>query len=175
MNLTIRLGVETDIDELEQLYNSLNDHLAATTNYPGWKKGIYPVRKDAEAGIREGCLYVAIFGNKIVGSVILRHEPEPAYLTVKWLRDLDYDEVFVIYTFTVHPDYLGKGIGREILSFISKLGSQSNMKSLRLDVYENNLPAIRLYEKCGFHYIDTVDLGLGEYNLHWFKLFEKLL
>ncbi len=175
MNITIRLGMEDDIDELEQLYNNLNDHLAATTNYPGWKKGVYPIRKDAEAGINKGCLYVALSGNKMVGSMILRHEPEPAYLSVTWMKDLKYEEVFVIYTFVVHPDYLGQGIGSELLHFASKLGSKLNLKSLRLDVYEYNVPAIRLYEKCGFHYIATVDIGLSEYNLNWFKLYEKLL
>ena len=34
----------------------------------------------------------------------------------------------------------------------------------KLDVYEKNEPAIRLYQKCGFQYIDTVDLGYGKYG-----------
>ncbi|XAM46318.1 hypothetical protein TPDSL_28260 [Terrisporobacter petrolearius] len=50
-----------------------------------------------------------------------------------------------------------------------------NIKELRLDVYEKNLPAIKLYEKFGFKYIDTVDLGLENYGLKWFRLYEKLL
>ena len=48
-------------------------------------------------------------------------------------------------------------------------------KAIRLDVYENNTPAISLYEKCGFEYVDTVDLGLSEYGLHFFRLYEKVL
>ena len=91
------------------------------------------------------------------------------------MKTLTYEEVLVIYTLVVHPDHLGKGVGQALLDYASNLGVQLNMQSLRLDVYENNLPAISLYEKCGFHYIDTVDLGLSEYNLHWFKLYEKLL
>jgi ribosomal protein S18 acetylase RimI-like enzyme len=175
LSITIRLGTKHDIDELELLYDSMNDHLAATTNYSGWKKGIYPIRATAEDGIKEGCLYVAVAGDKIVGTFILRHEPEPAYLPVKWMKPLTYEEVFVIYTFVVHPDHLGHGVGQALLNFASQHGAQSNMKALRLDVYENNLPAIRLYEKCGFQYIATVDLGLSEFNLPWFKLYEKLL
>ena len=54
LNITIQLGTKYDIDELEQLYNNINDHLAATTNYPGWKKGIYPNRETAVTGINEG-------------------------------------------------------------------------------------------------------------------------
>ncbi len=175
MNTTIRLGTEEDIDELEQLYNGLNDHLSATTNYPGWRKGVYPIRETAVEGINERCLYVAVCNDRIVGAIILRHEPEPAYLPATWRKELDYEEVFVIYTLVVHPDYLGQGIGQALLDFASELGRQSNIKSLRLDVYENNLPAISLYEKCGFEYIDKVDLGLGKYNLDWFRLYEKLL
>ena len=175
MNITIRLGVEADTDELEQLYNSLNDHLSVTVNYPGWRKGAYPVRSTAEDGIKEGCLYVAQLDNKIIGSIILRHKPEPAYLPVRWTLPLDYEEVLVIYTFAVHPDYLGQGVGYALLDFAASFGIKSNIKALRLDVNENNIPAIRLYEKYGFHYIDTVDLGLSEYNLPWFKLYEKIL
>ena len=51
--MDIRVGNEEDIDSLEELYNNINDYLESTINYPGWKKGIYPVRKDAEDGIRE--------------------------------------------------------------------------------------------------------------------------
>lgn len=34
-----RKGTVSDIDELEQLYNSLIDHLTNTVNYPGWIRG----------------------------------------------------------------------------------------------------------------------------------------
>lgn len=39
MKFIIESGSLTDIDELEKLYDELNDHLSATTNYPGWIKG----------------------------------------------------------------------------------------------------------------------------------------
>ena len=44
MNFIIEPGSLADIDELERLYDELNDHLSATINYPGWIKGIYPDR-----------------------------------------------------------------------------------------------------------------------------------
>ena len=50
MKFIIEPGTYADIDELEKLYNELNDYLAATINYPGWIKGIYPIREDAVAG-----------------------------------------------------------------------------------------------------------------------------
>lgn len=175
MKIEIRLGTETDIDELERLYDSLNDHLSCTTNYPGWIKGVYPVRDTAVTGILEGSLYVALAQGVIVGSIVLRHEPEPAYRKTRWMADLQDEEVLVIYTLAVHPSYLSMGIGRELIVFAEQQARRSNVKALRLDVYEDNLPAIQLYEKCGFQYVDAVDLGYGKYGLDWFRLYEKLL
>ena len=62
-----------------------------------------------------------------------------------------------------------EGTPREIFSRVEEL------KALRLDVYEGNLPAIRLYESAGFRYAGTVSLGLEDIGLDWFRLYEKML
>ena len=94
MDITIELGQSNDIDELEQLYNDLNDYLAEGVNYPGWVKGIYPVREDAIDGIEHGNLYVAKHNGNIDGSIILNHAPESAYHKAKWAFETDYSDVF---------------------------------------------------------------------------------
>lgn len=175
MNINFELGKVNDIDELGKLYDDLNDYLAKGVNYPGWKKGIYPVRQDAADGIKNGNLFVARHEGKIVGSIILSHVPEPAYHQAKWQIESDYSDVFVVYTFAVHPDYMKCGVGKALMDFAEEQAVKSDVKSIRLDVYEGNMPAIRLYEKCGFKYIGTVDLGLCNYGLDWFRLYEKLL
>lgn len=175
MNLVIESGISADIDELERLYDDLNDYLSATTNYPGWIKGVYPIRENAVTGIQNSNLFVARYNGKIVGSVILDHQPEEAYHGVKWKLNTDYSSVFVIRTFVVHPSFLKNGVGCSLMDFSFELAQKSDIKSIRLDVYEKNIPAILLYEKCGFEYIDTVDLGLGNYGLDWFKLYEKVI
>lgn len=175
MKFIIEPGTSTDIDELEKLYNELNDYLAATINYPGWIKGIYPIREDAVAGVNDNMLYVARTDGRIAGSVILNHQPEKAYENVRWKMELDYSCIFVIHTFAVHPSFLKKGVGHALMDYSLELAQRSEINSVRLDVYEKNLPAISLYEKCGFEYVDTVDLGLGQYGLDWFRLYEKII
>ncbi|MFV0581825.1 MAG: GNAT family N-acetyltransferase [Parabacteroides gordonii] len=175
MKFVIESGTTADIDELEKLYDDLNDYLSATTNYPGWIKGIYPIREDAVAGIENNTLFVVRHDGKIAGSIILDHHPDEAYNNVRWKIEADYSRIFVIRTFVVHPSFLKMGIGRALIDYSFKLAQQSGIKSIRLDVCENNLPAISLYEKCGFEYIDTVDLGFGNYGLDWFKLYEKFV
>lgn len=175
METIFELASLKDVDELEALYNKINDYLESTINYPGWVKDIYPTKETAIEGIQEGCLYILRNKNDIVSTVILRNKPEDAYYQATWQKDMDYDQVFVIYTFVVNPEYNNRGLGKQTIEHIFELARNKGIKSIRLDVYENNIPAINLYEKCGFTYIDTVDLGLGFRGLDNFKLYEKLL
>ena len=78
MKFLIESGTSSDINELENLYDELNDYLAATTNYPGWIKGIYPIREDAVAGVNANRHIVARCAGRMAGSVILTHQPEEA-------------------------------------------------------------------------------------------------
>lgn len=63
MNYIIEPGSLNDVDELEQLYNELNDYLSATVNYPGWIKGIYPIRENALNGVKNNTLFVLLILN----------------------------------------------------------------------------------------------------------------
>lgn len=141
------------------LYDAVCDTLQAGENYPGWEKGEYPTRKDAEEGEAAGELFVAEGGGKIVGTMMLREEQEQ----------------LTIYTFAVLPEYAGHGVGKALLEYAAEYAAAMGKKALRLDVHDINMPAIRLYESCGFRHIDTVDLGYGKYGLKWFRLYEKLL
>lgn len=173
--LTFRLATQQDIDALEQFYNNVTEYLAATVNYPGWRNGIYPARQDAQEGIDEGTLFLVECQEHLVGSMILRHRPEPAYRTASWQAKLDDRDVLVIYTFAVLPEKLGQGVGQRMLEFAESYAKQHRIQALRLDVYEGNFPAIHLYERCGFRHTGTVSLGLEELGLNRFRLYEKLL
>lgn len=175
MTMQIRKGTENDIEEVAALYDALNDYLESHTNYPGWRKGIYPAREDAVQGIAENNLFVAVMDDKIAGTFILRHRPEEAYALADWGRELDYSEILVLYTFAVHPQFLHQGIGKQLMEFILAYAVRENIRAIRLDVYEKNTPAIRLYEQMGFQYVDTVDLGYGMYGLERFHLYQQIL
>ncbi|MCR1839919.1 GNAT family N-acetyltransferase [Murimonas intestini] len=175
MEIRIEHGTDADLDVIEQLYNDLLDVLETGMNYPGWKRGIYPTRKDALTGIVENSLFVARSGDSIVGAFILNHKPENGYDNAKWLYGGDYSLILVVHTLVVHPAFMNRGIGLQLLRFAEKWGKQNGMKAIRLDVYENNVPAIALYERCGYQYIQSIDLGFGHYGLDLFKLYEKLL
>jgi len=173
--MIIEKGTSADIDELEILYDNLNDYLDKNINYPGWLKGIYPVRETAVQGIAEDSLFVLRIDNTIAGSIILNNTPESAYNQVRWGIDADYDNILVIRTLVVNPLFLKKGIASHLMNYAKEYAQSKNMKALRLDVSVNNTPAIALYRKLGYRETGTVDLGLNYQHLIWFKLFELLL
>lgn len=173
--MIIRKGKNTDIDELKNLYDELNDYLEATINYPGWIKHIYPVRETAMKGINDGTLFVLQINDTIAGSIILNNEPEEAYNQAKWKVDTDYKEILIVRTLVVHPDFMDQGIASRLMDFSKEYAYEQKIKSIRLDVSVNNTAAIKLYEKHGYEYIGTVDLGLDYEHLKWFRLYELLL
>lgn len=171
--MLIRPGLPGDIPRLVRLYEETVDYLESHTNYPGWKKGVYPGREEAESGVGEKTLYVAEKEGRIIGSVILNGRQEAAYQSAGWETFAEPEEVMVIHTFLVHPDLSGLGVGRRLLEFAGEQAVKEGKKTIRLDVYEKNTPAIRLYERMGYRYVKTVDMGLGSLSLPWFKLYEK--
>ena len=171
-NYIIEKGTINDIDELENLYDNLNHYLQIGINYAGWIKGIYPIRETAVRGIQNKNLFVLKMDNIIVGSILLTHEPETAYSQVIWGIESDYKDIIVIHTLVVHPKYMKNGIGKKLIDFAKKYSIEHEMKTIRLDTSIYNTPAISLYEKCGYKYVGTFDLGLNIPGLVWFKLYE---
>lgn len=136
---------------------------------------MYPLREHAQEGICTKSLYVAMYEGKIVGSVIYLLEQGQVYQNVNWQLDFDVP-VIVIHILAVHPDYLGCGVGKAVLEYAENFGRRQGARTIRLDTYEKNTPAVRLYEKCNFQECGRVDLGLEPiYGLKWYRAFEKII
>ncbi len=164
-----------DIGEIVNLYDSLNDFLAKGKNYPGWKKGLYPTLETATQGLQENNLFIFKQNRIIAGTIVLSQQPETAYSLAKWGVECTNQEAIVIRTLAVHPELIRQGIGKILMDFAQSYAVEYKMKTIRLDVSIHNTPAIMLYEKSGYQYVDTVDLGLGIPDLIWFKLYELVL
>lgn len=177
--LAFRKAVPADIEPVGQLYDAICEYLESHVNYSGWRKGCYPTVEDAEAGAAAETLFVAADGERIVGALILTHASEESYAGVDWhlgQKEPEAEEILEIHTFAVHPDYLHRGVGRQFVKFVLSYAAEQGIKAVRLDTYEKNEPAVRLYEGCGFQYMGLADLGLGEsFGLKWFKLYQYVL
>ena len=139
MNLTIEKAQPNDIDEVEQLYNDVCDHLADKDYNPGFRKGYYPTRNEALYFHNTGTLYVARLDGKMVGSIALTHNANAETDEELQYNTPEHEDILYIHEFVVNPDYLRKGIGTQILEFADQVASQEGNKCIRLYVYEKVL------------------------------------
>ncbi len=174
MGVSIVKAQPSDIDEIEALYDCVCDFLHGKEYNPGWKKGAYPARREALHFLEGDALYVAKSDGQIVGSVALTHNPdEETERADPWFVEAEYADVLFIHVLVVHPDHMREGIGTAMLLFAEQFAAQQGIRAMRLYVYEKNAVAIRAYEKSGYVYVEKVDIGLRQYGLDWFCLYEK--
>ena len=63
----------------------------------------------------------------------------------------------------VKPEHRGKGINQKLIAYLLAWAKKNNLPEVQLTVYEDNLPAIRAYEKIGFSkYLQTMRINLDE-------------
>jgi GNAT superfamily N-acetyltransferase len=87
-------------------------------------------------------IVVAESGNKIIGSGYARIERSKPYLA---------HEAHAYFGFMyVDPRYRGKGVNQKIIEALKEWSLSQKVTELRLDVYANNIAAIKAYEKAGF-------------------------
>ena len=161
MEIRVRRAETGDLDGIEELYGRAGDAEEGRLDGSRWKRGVYPLRQDAQEGLEAGALYIAELDGQIAGSVILRREQDSAYRQASWQIPFEAP-VFVVHTLAVDPAYRHRGVGRALLRHAAKVGREAGLQAIRLDVYEENRTAIGFYEACGYHCCGCIDLGLEE-------------
>lgn len=86
---------------------------------------------------------VAVFADEIIGS---------GYCRIRKAKDyLKHEQYAYIGFMYVKPEHRGKGVSRQILDALEKWTIEQGVTEIRLEVYKDNLPAVRAYEKYGFN------------------------
>lgn len=87
-------------------------------------------------------LLVAELDGKLIGSGYARIEESKIYL-----KHPKHAYLGFMY---VEPEHRGKGVNQKIIATLKAWASTQNVTEYRLQVYYDNLPAIKAYEKIGF-------------------------
>ena len=85
---------------------------------------------------------VAEAGSEIIGSGYARIENSKIYLKHKRHAFLGF--------MYVKPEYRGRGVNQKVIEALQQWAISQNVTEFRLEVYDENLPAVRAYEKIGF-------------------------
>lgn len=98
-------------------------------------------------------LIVAEYENRLIGCGIGMEKKARHYIKYK-----TYAYLGLMYT---HPDFRGQGVNAKIIDALKEWATSKGLAEIRLTVYDDNLGAIRAYEKVGFkkHIIEMRMVG----------------
>lgn len=175
MELKTRHATASDLDAVSRLYDKV--HAAATRgvnyNWPTWVPGQYPSYDTAKYALQEGTLHVGLLGGTLCAAVILNQTQYDGYERAPWRMDATPDKVMVINALVVDPAYRDMRIGQQMIDYAKEMCRETGCITIRLSTYRVNLPAIRLYEKCGFTYLCNLDAQAGA-ETHSFAMLDWL-
>lgn len=169
----IRIAAEHDLSQVEEIYNELLDHEAAAVSYTNWQKGLYPTLSHARAAYAQNTLFVGEENGVLYGSVILNQIQPPEYAEISWSDPADPESVMVIHTLCIRPSWSGKGKGKEFVKFCEEYARSKGWRTIRLDTYEENIPACSLYSGIGYSYAGTTKFHFQNAIWENLKCFEK--
>lgn len=170
--MIIRLCCEEDIAAVGEFYDYVVRYLCEHINYPKWTYKEYPSEESVREMTETGSQFVCIEQDSIVGAFVLNDDPQGAYEKAVWSRQLPEGRYMVCHTLAAKPASQRKGIGRQIVEYCIDYAKKLGFEAIRLDVVPDNIPAKRLYEKCGFSYVGDVDLERNIPGIPLFSMYE---
>ena len=166
MVITYRQGTLDDLDSI----NWLVKNAIIQMNKQGinqWDE-MYPVREDFERDINKNHLFVGTVGDEIAVTYTINKEYDEDYKNGQWKAP--EKRFSIIHRLSVNSKFQNKGIAKQTLEQIEREAYVLGEQAIRLDVYAENLHALKLYQNCGYHKV-----GIVKWRKGIFYLMEKYL
>ncbi len=173
--MKVRCATEKDYPDIRNFYYSLTDTMVNAEFTPGWEKDIYPTQEFLITSIKNHELYLVENETEIQASMIVNHSYNDGYKEVRWSVDAEDIELLVIHALGVHPNYAGQGIAKQLVAAAIGMAEQQNIKTIRLDVLEGNIPAEKVYSKMGFQYVTTLKMFYEDTGWTNYKVYEYIV
>ena len=172
--LIIRRAAPDELEAVTDFYYDIIDHQSEKEYGPEWTKDVYPSRQDFAEAIENEEMYLGTVGGRIAGAFRLTGNDE-IYDDVCWPTEASPEEVSVIHLLTVHNDFAGMGFAKKLVAYAAEVSRASGKKVIRLDVLKGNLPAEKLYLKCGFAFVVEQKIYYEDTGLADFLMYELVL
>ena len=165
------------MDELEEIvdfYNDIIDHQDEKEFGAQWTKDVYPARRDFVSALERGAMHIGRVDGRLACGAIVSGNDE-IYDDVDWPTRVSPEEVGVIHILTVNDDFAGRGFAKKLVAYCADVCRAQGRKVLRLDVLKGNLPAEKLYLKCGFRFVCEQKIYYEDTGLTDYLLYEMVL
>lgn len=171
----IRKATSSDVYAVAEGYRELLEYEEKNGGNSNWVKDLYPTITVAEEAEREGTLYVFEDDGNVRGSVILNHFQPDGYKNMRWSIEAEGKDVLVVHTLCIPPSAAGRGYGRKMMEFAFDLAKELKCKTIRLDTYTGNVPAVSLYERLGYRLVGETSFMLQGLIEEELKIFEMIV
>ena len=137
--LQLRIARPDETGAVCTFFEEVIDALACAQYSPGWEKDIYPDRAMLEGFVQRGEMYTGEAAGRMACAVVID----------------EADACVGIHLLAVHPDFRGRGLGKDMVAFAIGEARRRGMEKICLDVTEGNLPAEKLYASMGFAFVKS--------------------
>lgn len=151
-------------DDLEEIWNIVENSIDVMerNNIFQWDN-LYPSKEDFQKDIVKNQLYLGLANDQIAVLYVLNQECDKEYENGDWKFK---EEAFcIVHRLCVNPDFQNRGIARHTLLHIEKQLKSKGIYVIRLDVFQNNPYAIRLYDSLGYSKAGYADWRKGRFYL----------
>ena len=167
----IRKATAADLPRIGEIYEAIFDKEDQGPAYTNWLRGSYPTTEDARkaletVGEEDGALW---------GVVNLNGIQLPEYDKISWSIPAGREEVGVIHTLCIHPAQSGKGLAKRMAAFCEETARAQGKTVIRLDTWEGNAPANRLYPSIGYRFAGGTEFLFHGYIREILNCYEKKL
>ena len=173
-DLIIRQAQNNELEEIIDFYYDIIDHQGEREFGPKWTKDVYPSREDLRGDVESGAMHIGRVDGRIACAAVITGNDE-IYNDVDWPTKAAPEEVGVIHLLVVHSDFAGRGFAKKLVNYCADVCRAQGKKVIRLDVLKGNLPAERLYPRCGFRLVAEQQIFYEDTGLADFLLYEMVL
>ena len=171
----IQALTEDDFIEVQTFYWDVIDKMQGSEYHPAWEKGVYPSESFLKESLKSRELFAVRKDGKIIAAMVLNQDCNEGYEGISWNIEAASNEVMVIHILCVLPEYQGYGFAKTMVKDAICIAKDEKLKAIRLDVLHGNIPALKLYEKMGFKYCQTVNMFYEDTGWTDFLLYELVL
>ena len=173
--MTIRPATAADLNGITAIYDAILDREEAGPVYTNWQRGKYPTTDTARQALEAGTLYVGQEDGFLWGVVNLNGIQLPEYDAIPWTIPAEREQVAVIHTLCIHPAASGQGRAKQMVTFCEEEARRQGKSVMRLDTWEGNLPANRMYPALDYRYAGAAEFFFQGFIREILNCYEKAL
>lgn len=152
------IGTPSDFERVCAFYDIVIAANTGTKYDVLWRRDLHPSDESIRNALEAREQALALKDGKVVATAMVNHDFAHGYDLQPWAIEASDDEALCIHLLATHPEMFGQGLGKALLRFIIEHARTTGSRALRLDVFDHNLPAKKLYEAAGFDLVSTTHL-----------------